>query len=400
MEHSNSQLVPAKEVQRRILSLQAKLGNCNLSGSLILDAIHIFYYSGTMQNGTLFIPAAGDPIFFIRRSLEKAKIESSIKNLIKFKRFKEIPPVLDIYGYDFPRLGIDECTTPLYLFNMLKETFPNTTFTDISFVLTEIRAVKSAYEIAQIKEAGERHEAVYSAIPHMLREGITEWELGSAIICKMLKLGSMGVARMARFNSEAFGGNICFGESGNAPCAFDGPGGLVGRSPAFPLLGGNRRLKREDIIYIDTAFGYNGYYTDKTRIFSLGKPKPEVLDAHNICLAIQESIRTMLKPGIRLSEIFERIYDKIVLPSHFEPNFMGFGENRVQFLGHGIGLVIDEFPAIAKKIDYPLKENMVIAVEPKKGLEGIGLVGVENTFLVTPDGGQRLTPGSDEITIL
>jgi Xaa-Pro aminopeptidase len=132
----------------------------------------------------------------------------------------------------------------------------------------------------------------------------------------------------------------------------------------------------------------------------MGKPKSEALDAHHICLAIQENIRTMLKPGIQPSEIFERIYDRIVIPNKFEPNFMGFGKNSVQFLGHGIGLVIDEFPAIAKKIDYPLKENMVIAVEPKKGLKGIGLVGIENTFLVTPDGGHRLTPGSDEITIL
>jgi Xaa-Pro aminopeptidase len=400
MEYSDTQRVPEKEVQRRIVSLQAKVGNRNLHGCFILDAINIFYYSGTMQNGILFIPVVGNPIFFIRRSLEKGKIESSIKNLIKFKRLKEIPPVLDRHGYDFSKLGIDERTTPLYLFNMLKETFPKTSFVDISFILAEIRAVKSAYEIAQFQEAGERHKAVYLAIPHMLREGMTEWELGSAIIWKMLKLGSMGVARMARFNSEAFGGNICFGESGNAPCAFDGPGGLVGQSPAFPLLGGSRRLKKQDIVYIDTAFGYNGYYTDKTRIFSLGKPKPEAVDAHHICLSIQENIRTMLKPGIRPSEIFERIYDKIVIPSNFEPNFMGFGENRVQFLGHGIGLVIDEFPAIAKKIDYPLKENMVIAVEPKKGLEGIGLVGIENTFLVTPDSGQRLTPGSDEITIL
>ena len=79
---------------------------------------------------------------------------------------------------------------------------------------------------------------------------------------------------------------------------------------------------------------------------------------------------------------------------------MGFGGNQVRFLGHGIGLVIDEFPAIAKKIDYPLKENMVIAIEPKKGIKGVGLVGIENTFQVTPEGGKRLTPGLDEIRIL
>ena len=74
--------------------------------------------------------------------------------------------------------------------------------------------------------------------------------------------------------------------------------------------------------------------------------------------------------------------------------------NQVRFLGHGIGLVIDEFPALTKKIHYPLKENMIIAVEPKKGIKGVGLVGIENTFQVTPEGGKRLTPGLDEIRIL
>ena len=400
MKKDTIHIIPEKEIEKRISFLQAKLSACNLPGCLIQDKINIFYYSGTMQNGALFIPDSGDPVFFIRRSLELGKQESPLKNLIQFKRFKDIPPTLNAYGYDFSKLGIDENTTPLRLFKMLKEALPSTTFSDIGFALTEIRSVKSAYEIAQIKEAGKRHETVYAIIPDLIHEGITEWELGTLIVCEMLKLGAMGIARMAGFNSELFGGNICFGESGNHPSAFDGPGGLNGQSPAFPHLGGNKKLKRGDIIYIDTGFGYNGYYTDKTRMFSLGKPRQEVIDAHATCLAIQKKIQELLKPGELPSRIFERIYDEIIVPESFESNFMGFGSNQVRFLGHGIGLVVDEFPAIAKKIDYPLKENMVIAVEPKKGIEGVGLVGIENTFQVTSEGGKRLTPGLDEIRIL
>jgi len=79
---------------------------------------------------------------------------------------------------------------------------------------------------------------------------------------------------------------------------------------------------------------------------------------------------------------------------------MGFGTNKVSFLGHGIGLVIDEYPAIASKIRIPLEKNMIIALEQKKGLEGNGLVGIENTFLVTEHGGEKLTIGLDEITLI
>ncbi|MBW2645963.1 MAG: M24 family metallopeptidase [Deltaproteobacteria bacterium] len=159
-------------------------------------------------------------------------------------------------------------------------------------------------------------------------------------------------------------------------------------------------MANPEIILVPLTVPEASWANRKTRIFSLGEPRPEAMEAHNICLAIQEKVSALLKPGVRPSEIFELVYDEIVIPKNFKLNFMGFGGNRVRFLGHGIGLVLDEFPAIAKKIDYPLKENMVIAVEPKKGLEGIGLVGIENTFLVTSKGGERLTPGSDEITIL
>ncbi|MBW2645962.1 MAG: aminopeptidase P family protein [Deltaproteobacteria bacterium] len=243
MGKSSSYFVPEEEINTRISSLQAKLRTCGLPGCLILDNINTFYYSGTIQNGALFVPESGDPIFFIRRSLERGKQESPLKRLLRFQKFKEIPPTLDSYGYDFSRLGIDESTTPLRLFNMLNQAFPATTFSDISFSLAEIRAVKSAYEIAQIREAGHRHEKVYAAIPDLVREGMTEWELGTAIFCEMLKLDSMGTARMAGFNGEVFGGYICFGESGNYPCAFDGPGGLVGQSQDQNLLSGRTKAR-------------------------------------------------------------------------------------------------------------------------------------------------------------
>ncbi|MFH1077097.1 MAG: Xaa-Pro peptidase family protein [Pseudomonadota bacterium] len=397
---SDTNHTPAEEIIARIISLQKKLRVHDLDGCIILDKINLYYYTATMQNGTLFVPCSGEPLFFIRRSLEQGQQESPLANLYQIKKFSEIPTSIDNHKYDIKKLGVDETSLPLFLFRKLKETFPNTEFVDINRLLAHIRAIKSEYEIAQVREAGARHEQLYAAIPEMIREGMTEWDLGCQIMNKILKLGGMGIGRTVAFNSEVFGGNICFGESGCAPCAFNGPGGLAGQSPAFPLLGGDRKLKKGDIIAIDTVFGHNGYYTDKTRIFSLGAPKASALVAHDVCLNIQEKIRQMLKPGIRPCDIYEQVYETLVHPLNFEQGFMGFGTNKVEFLGHGIGLVIDELPVIAKKTASPLESNMTIAVEPKKGLERIGLVGIENTFLVTEEGGQKLTPGDDEIIIL
>lgn len=393
-------LVPPKEILSRISRLQQELADTSLDGAIILDGINMFYYTGTIQNGALFVPADGNPVFFIRRSFERAKRETPLEALVQFGSFGELPARLDDYGYQVSRLGVDETTIPVSISKKVSSAFSRTAFQDIGLGLSMIRSVKSDYEIGLIREAGKRHEAIYDKIPGIIQEGMTEWELGSAIHAHMLKLGYTGMIRLATFNSELFAGVISFGDSGNFPTASIGPGGLLGLCPAFPLLGGARRLKKGDTIFIDTGFAYQGYYTDKTRIFAFGQPSQKAVDAHKTCLDIQEAVRCRLKPGAIPSQIFDEVYQTEVVSRNFEEHFMGFGGNQVSFLGHGIGLVIDEFPAIAGKIDFPLKKNMVIAVEPKKGLAGIGLVGVENTFLVTERGGEKLTPGSDEMTIV
>jgi Xaa-Pro aminopeptidase len=376
-------LVPSDEIFSRISRLQRELVDAGLDGAIVPDGINMFYYTGTLQNGVLFVPADGDPLFFIRRSFERAKKETPLQAVLQFKSFRELLPTVDSYGYQAGTLGVDETTIAVSIFKRLSAAFPKTVFEDISLRLSMIRSVKSEYEIGLIREAGKRHKVIYDHIPGIIREGMTEWELGSAIHAP-----------------EFFAGVISFGESGNYPSASVGPDGLVGLSPAFPFLGGAKRLEKSEIAFIDTGFAYQGYFTDKTRIFVLNSLSQTAVDAHKICIDIQEAVRRRLKPGAIPSEIFSEVYQTEVVSRNFEEHFMGFGSNQVLFLGHGIGLVIDEFPVIAGRVESPLQENMIIAVEPKKGIEGIGLVGVENTFLVTEQGGEKLTPGSDEIKVI
>lgn len=396
----NYHLVPPEEILIRTERLQQALAGASLSGAVIVDKINMFYFSGTIQKGMLFVPAQAEPVFFIRRSVERAEKETPLKKLVPLTRFNDISKYLQSMSYDVNRLGIDESTTTVSMFKKLRKTLPYSSFEDIQFMLSMIRAVKSDYELDQVRQAGMRHELLYDAIPGMIQEGMTEWELGACIHAKMLELNFTGVCRLADPSTELFAGAVNFGESGNYPTASVGPVGLVGQSAAFPFFGGHKKLGRGEPIFIDTGASCNGYYTDKTRIFSLG-PLPQVaVDAHKTCLDIQEAVRVRLKPGALPSAIYQKVYEQEVLSRGFGKDFMGFGDNQVAFLGHGIGLVIDEFPAIAEKVRIPLEKNMVIAVEPKKGLAGIGLVGIENTFLVTASGGEKLTPGDDDITIL
>lgn len=393
-------LVSVDEISFRLGRLQQRLLAQALDGALILDQVNMYYYTGTMQQGVLFVPAAGEPVFLVRRSLERAQLETPLAQVLPLPGLSRLRETLADLGLASARLGIAEISLPVATYKTLVKVFVGAAFIDISGLLGMVRAVKSDYEIDCIRNAGRLHAQVYEAIPAMIREGMSEWELGAAIQNQSMALGSTGITRFNASGMEMFLGIVSFGESGNHPTASIGPGGQTGLSPAFPLVGGRRRLKRGEPIFIDTGFGYAGYFTDKTRVFSLGALPAAAVEAHQRCLEIQEAVRCRLVPGAIPAQIYAEIMENLVNTRDFAQHFMGFGSNQVPFLGHGIGLAIDEFPVIAARVDVPLEENMVIAVEPKKGLAGIGLVGVENTFRVTATGGEKLTPGTDEIIIV
>jgi len=158
-----------------------------------------------------------------------------------------------------------------------------------------------------------------------------------------------------------------------------------------PLLGDRERtLAPGDLVFVDIGCGVAGYHTDKTMTYVFRGALPdEAVEHHERCRAIQYEMAAMLRPGVAPSAIYEAVMEG--LDPAFLENFMGFGDRRVKFLGHSVGLLIDELPVIAAGFDAPIREGMVFALEPKKGIAGVGMVGVENTFAVTPKGGRSLT---------
>ena len=255
-----------------------------------------------------------------------------------------------------------------------------------------VRAVKSEYELSLTRKAGkiDKH-LLEDVVPEMLWEWMSEVDLATELFSVAVEEGHDGLCRFGMFDTEIFLRNVCFGESSIYPCYFNGPGGSYGMSPAVPLIGSRtRKLRKGDLVFIDIGCAFEGYNTDKTTTYMFGSPLPQyAIDIHNKCVDIQNEAAAMLRPGAIPSEIYNSIMSN--LDEEFLQNFMGFENRKVKFLGHAVGLLIDETPVIAEGFDEPLQEGMVFALEPKKGIEKIGMVGIENTFIVTAKGGECIT---------
>jgi Xaa-Pro dipeptidase len=357
--------------------------------AVIFSKVNLYYFTGTMQDGIMIIPRGGEAVFWVRRSFERALLESFFPEIKPMESFRDAAATIKkLPG----TVHLESEVVPLALYQRFHKYFPFSHVKPIDLQLSSTRAVKSGYEISIMEKAGSIHRKVLEEmVPEMLKEGMSEAELAAKLFSTMVEEGHHGISRFGMFDTEMLMGNICFGESSIYPTYFNGPGGNRGLSPAVPLMGSrDRKLQIGDLVFIDVGCGFDGYHTDKTMTYMFGRKLPdEVIAQHNKCVEIQDKIASMLKPGAIPSKIYNSIMEE--LDDDFLNNFMGFGNRRVKFLGHGIGLVIDELPVIAEGFDERLLEGMAFALEPKKGIQNIGMVGIENTFLVSPEGGRCIT---------
>lgn len=393
-------LVPVTELNARLARFISIMNTTSphWEMAIIINKINLYYFTGTMQEGMLIIPREGEAIFWVRRSYERAVSESLFARIRPMESFRDAAAAYSVMP---GQVHLETEFIPIAFLKRLQKHFPFRDALPLDSQIAYIRSVKSTYELNLIRKSGELHRVVLEEkVPELLREGMSEVDLAGALYEQMLQLGHHGVARFGMFDTEIGIGHIAFGESSLYPTSFNGPGGNYGMSPAVPHIGNrNRKLKKGDLVFVDIGFGVDGYHTDKTLNYIFGgKPNQEILEEHNRCVDIQDRLAAQLKPGVIPSVLYEETMNS--LTPGFLKNFMGFGNRQVKFLGHGVGLIIDEVPVIAKGFDAPFEENMVMALEPKKGIEKVGVVGIENTFIITPQGGECVTGHSRGLVVV
>ena len=391
---------PKSEIDSRIRRLQSLLSKQEMEGALILQNTDLFYLSGTSQQGQLYVPADGEPILMVRKDLERARAESAIERLLPLDSPRQVPGLIrEAFGRLPKTLGLEMDVVPANLYRKLASLFPEVRLVDVSPSVLTIRAVKSDYEVECIRRAGALADEVTGAIPEMIVEGMPEVELAGRIEAAARRLGHQGIVRMRLWDSEVFYGHIMAGPGAAEPSAMAFPTGGVGTGPAVPQGASLRPLRRGEPILVDYAFALAGYMVDHTRIFSIGPLPDDLLRAQDAMIELQERLR----PRVRAGEIAGRIYSEAldwVDAKGYGDAFMGTGPRRVRFVGHGLGLELDEPPFLAEGQKLRFESGMVVALEPKLVFPGRGVVGIENTHVVTEAGLEAITRSPEEVIVV
>ncbi len=392
--------IPIDELEKRIdrfaeLLRQEGLGACMISG-----ITNLYYFTGTTQQGLLFLYADGSHCFLARKSYERASEESPLNRILPFRSFREVESLLKEQQTGVPdQIGFEGDIVPVQMFKRYQKMLPHADWRDASLLLRKTRMTKTPREREWIREAGRQVEAVMGYLKGWVRPGMTELEIAAEVEYIARKSGHQGIIRMRTFNAELFYGVVSAGDSANQPTNFDGPSGSSGLYPSAVHPAGMRKVDPGMSLVVDFMGAHMGYLCDTTRMFFMGQPSESVVDAHQACLKIQGFIAERLVPGTVPARLYDDVQD-LSRELGIASDFMGYGSNQVKFVAHGVGLEVDEWPVIAPGFEEPLADGMVLAVEPKVYLSGIGGVGIENTFVVTPNGGQRTVDFPDELLVI
>jgi Xaa-Pro aminopeptidase len=392
-------LAPAAELSGRVAGLQAGLAALGLDAALLRQNADLFYFAGTVQQSYLFVPAEGEATLFVRKVAERARLESALGAIVDLPSPDELPRLIaERYGVLPARLGLELDVLPVVQFRRLEELFPEAAFEDVGRTIVRQRAVKSAWEIARIRAAAAVADEVSRLLPGLLAEGLTEVEFAGRVEAEARRLGHEGYIRMRGFNQEMFYGQLLIGPSGCVPSYLDTPLAGTGLSPSVAQGASFRRIGRGEPVVFDFVPVRDGYMADFTRTYSLGPLGDELLRAHDAALRVQEAATDAARPGAACRTVWEAAL-AAAEDAGLAANFMGSGAGQVPYVGHGIGIELDELPVLTGS-SLELEPGMVFALEPKFVLPGLGAIGIENTWAVTGDGVERLTLAPDVVTIV
>ncbi len=384
-----SDLTPKDEIEARIEKFREEMEREGIHFSIILQNVDLFYFTGTLQKGVLVISVDKDPVFFVQKGLVRAVHETPLA-ITPIRKDKDVKDVLTDRGILKGKGGMELDVLPVLVFERWKSILGYDRLMDISPFIKDLRLVKSAFEIKQVKKSGEIISHVFEKAKSVIKEGMREVDIAAILESEGRMHGHQGFLRMRGLNQEMMNIYITHGFSGTVVSGFDVPISGAGVTHAIAQGPSVNKVQRNIPLLIDYGGGYNGYITDETRAFVVGELKGIFIRAHEVAREIIEETMSFAKEGVNAPEIFRKALYR-AKREKLEEYFMGYGEGKVGFIGHGLGLEINELPVITPRHDVVLKEGMVFAFEPKFIFPNEGAIGIEVDFIVRQNYLERVT---------
>lgn len=389
--------ISKEELTSRITKLQQKLKDQNIDSAIIVQNADLFYFTGTVQAEYLYIPASGKPVLLVRSGNKRAKKETGLDKVIEFKSSTEIPDIIKKEGIDSPvELGLELDILPYKTVTKLQQIFTANKTTNITTLIRQVRMVKSDSEIQSIKRAANKLKAVPQLTRNNLTTDMSELELSAIIEQDLRQKGHTGFVRMRGLNNELPLGVCTAGKKSTADIKVDSICAGAGVHPSAGVGASKSRLKDSEPIILDYVATHQGYIADQTRMAVLGEPSAYLQEVYDKMVQLQTELSKYLTPDYSWQEIFEqgkRLAEELEITDYY----LGYGDNKEKFVGHGVGVELNEFPFLAAGLDFKLKPGMTIALEPKLVIPDIGAVGIENTYLVTDSQPEKLTTACEEL---
>lgn len=384
----------AKELKLRWDKIQQNMSDVHADGLLICDNVNLYYVSGRIFRGYCYIPVKGEPIFFVRRPLGLNGTQ-----VVYIRKPEEIGEYLQKNGIAFPdKLLLESDSISYSDYKRYETIFTPKEVLNGTALLRRCRSIKTPYEIDLIRRSGELHAKAYETIPSLYRKGMTDVEFSIELEHECRKLGSLGIFRIFGQSMEIFMGSVLAGDNADTPSPYDFAMGGAGLDVSLPVGCNGTVLTEGMSLMVDMGGNFTGYMTDMTRTYAIGSVQELALKAHETSIAIHQAIAAKARPGVAAKDLYE-LAAEMANHAGLSDYFMGHRQ-KASFIGHGVGIEINEAPVLAPRSRDILAEGMVFALEPKFVIPGTGALGIENTYVVTADGVEKLTIFEEELISL
>ncbi len=395
--------VPVSELTARLDQLSKNLAAEGLAGALIQTPVDLYYYCGGRQNGTLFVPAYGTEasisgggdgsVFFVRRSISRAKYEAggddSPIEVLSFPRMKAFGEELANRGVSKP-LGLQKAEIPTNFSSRFEQAVAMFgSSSDVSSVVHRQREIKSPWEIKMMKQGAIIQKEMFEAVENTLKTGVTELDLVAAAESVSRSCGFGGNVQMRRYPLQCDRAVIVSGRAGGIPSFFDSAIGGTGPHPLSGMGSGFNKIAKNQPILVDLVHAHRGYVVDATRMFCIGNLDAvwhQRLEDMNL---VNQKVVESLSNNEDCSVAWQKGHD-LASELGYGDHLMGMKPDQSMFLGHSVGLQLDESPVVAKGFDRSMEAGMTMAIEPKVVYQD-GSVGLEDTWIMTESGIERLT---------